>query len=230
MVLVEGVNADGVTVDEDNFDVVAGDGSATSAAADQAIAAIQGTRESAAEGGYRLTSTGVTWTAPAQAAALRDALGSDVVGPIMLVSPLLAAAALAQTVGAALRYAHTAWPAGQRWRRRTHHCSRRRPPPWRTHRIRARASWIPTQWRRFTSTFPATPTSALRPLPTALCRKRTTGSARTCPGHWFRRVARWPPPSSSALSHWRFHLWPMSDRRLVSGLTQAAAWRRYCYR
>jgi hypothetical protein len=108
MVLVEGVNADGVTLDEDNFDVVAGDGSATPAAADQAIVAIQGTRESAAEGGYRLTSTGVTWTAPAQAAALRDALGSDVVGPIMLVSPLLAAAALAQTVGAALGYANTA--------------------------------------------------------------------------------------------------------------------------
>ena len=79
----------------------------------QAIAAIQGTRESAAEGGYRLTSTGVTWTAPAQAAALRDALGSNVVGPIMLVSPLLAAAALAQTVGAALGYAHTALLFGE---------------------------------------------------------------------------------------------------------------------
>ena len=108
MVLIEGVNADGVTVEEDNFDVVAGDGPATSAAADQAIAAIQGTRESAGQAGHALISTGVTCTESGEAAALRDALESGAVGAIMLVSPLLAAAALAQTVGVALEYTRTA--------------------------------------------------------------------------------------------------------------------------
>ncbi len=62
MVLIEGQNADGVTVEEDNFEVVAGEDPATSGAADQVIGAIVGTREGAAEGGYQLASTGVTWT------------------------------------------------------------------------------------------------------------------------------------------------------------------------
>ncbi|MEB3984417.1 hypothetical protein OQ968_24530, partial [Mycobacterium sp. 663a-19] len=107
MVLIEGQNADGVTVEEDTFEVVAGQGSA-SGAADQVIGAIVGTREAAAEGGYRLASTGVTWTDPAEAAGLRDALARCDIGGVMLVSPLLAAAALAQTVGAAIDYEHIA--------------------------------------------------------------------------------------------------------------------------
>ncbi|MGH3554174.1 MAG: DUF7159 family protein, partial [Mycobacterium sp.] len=60
MVLVEGENADGATVDEDGFEVAAAedaDNPTTPSAPDQVIAAIMGTRESAAEGGYRLTST-----------------------------------------------------------------------------------------------------------------------------------------------------------------------------
>ncbi|MDT5351923.1 MAG: hypothetical protein QOJ56_455, partial [Mycobacterium sp.] len=44
MVLVEGENADGVTVEEDNFEVVSADGAATSGAPEQVIAAILGTR------------------------------------------------------------------------------------------------------------------------------------------------------------------------------------------
>lgn len=108
MLLIEGENADGLTVDEDNFDVAADDESATSTAADQLIAAIRGTRESAIQAGHVLMSTGVTWTEPADAAALRDALGSGEVGQVMLVSPLLAAAVLAQTVGGAMGYAYTA--------------------------------------------------------------------------------------------------------------------------
>jgi hypothetical protein len=108
MLLVEGENADGLTVDEDTFDVAADDEAATSAAADQLIAAIQGTRESAIQAGHALMSTGVTWTEPAEAAALRDAFGSGQVGQVMLVSPLLAAAVLAQTVGGAMGYAYTA--------------------------------------------------------------------------------------------------------------------------
>ena len=78
------------------------------AAADRVVAAILGTREGAAEGGYQLTSTGVTWTDPIEAAALRDALATHKVENVMLVSAFLAAAALAQAVGNGINYAHTA--------------------------------------------------------------------------------------------------------------------------
>jgi hypothetical protein len=108
IVLVEGENADGVTVEEDNFDVVAADDAATSGAPQQVIAAILGTREGAAEGGYRLVSTGVTWTEPTEIGALRDALAFCEMRSVMLVSPLLAAAALTQTVGDAMDYEYTA--------------------------------------------------------------------------------------------------------------------------
>ncbi len=108
MVLVEGENADGLTVDEDNFDVADADAPATLSAPDQVIAAILGTREGATEAGYALTSTGVTWTDPADAAALAAALAARKVENVMLVSAFLAAAALAQTVGCAIGYQHTA--------------------------------------------------------------------------------------------------------------------------
>lgn len=108
MVLVEGENGDGATVDEDNFDITADQDTAPVSAADQVISAIFGTREGAAEGGYQLTSTGVTWTDPIAAAALRDALAAHKVENVMLVSAFLAAAALAQAVGNATNYAHTA--------------------------------------------------------------------------------------------------------------------------
>jgi hypothetical protein len=108
MVLIEGQNADGVTVEQDTFGVAAGANSATSGEADQVIGAIVGTREGAAEGGYRLASTGVTWTDPAGVSGVRDALARCDVGSVMLVSPLLAAAALAQTVGQAIDYEHIA--------------------------------------------------------------------------------------------------------------------------
>lgn len=108
LVLIEGENADGVTVEEDSFDVAADEDSATSATAAQVVAAIIGTREGAAEGGYHLTSAGVTWTDPAGVGALRDQLAAREVGSVMLVSPLLAAAALTQTVGFALGYQHIA--------------------------------------------------------------------------------------------------------------------------
>jgi hypothetical protein len=108
MVLVEGENGDGATVEEDNFDVAADDDMATVAAADQVVSAILGTREGAAEGGYQLASTGVTFTDPLDAAALRDALAAHKVENVMLVSAFLAAAALAQAVGSQTNYAHTA--------------------------------------------------------------------------------------------------------------------------
>ncbi|MGA8548198.1 MAG: hypothetical protein WB785_23475, partial [Mycobacterium sp.] len=107
MVLVEGENADGVTVEADEFAVAFASGSATTAPA-QVIAAILGTRESATEGGYRLMSTGVTWTEPTDVAVLQDELAAWQIGGVMLVSPLLAAAALTQTVGQAMGYEYTA--------------------------------------------------------------------------------------------------------------------------
>ena len=108
MVLVEGQNGDGATVDEDNFDVPAQDDAATLNAADQVVSAILGTREGATEGGYQLASTGVTFTDPIEAAALRDALAAHKVENVMLVSAFLAAAALAQAVGNQTNYAQTA--------------------------------------------------------------------------------------------------------------------------
>jgi hypothetical protein len=106
MVLVEGENADGVTVDQDDFDVTCDTSPVTAPA--QVISAILGTREGAAEGGYQLLSSGVTFTNPIEAAALRDALISYKIENVMLVSAFMAAAALAQAVGDATDYARTA--------------------------------------------------------------------------------------------------------------------------
>ncbi|WP_205876048.1 DUF7159 family protein [Mycobacterium camsae] len=109
LVLIEGANADGATVEEESIDVAAqGGADSDDAATDRVIAALVGTREGAIEGGYELSSTGVTWTDPAEVAALRLELAARDVGGVMLVSPLLAAAALAQNVGAALDYEHIA--------------------------------------------------------------------------------------------------------------------------
>jgi hypothetical protein len=110
MVLVQGKNGDGATVDQDGFPVAAaadtGNGS-TPTAANQAMAAILGTREGATQEGYRLASTGVTCADPVEADALRDALAAHRVENIMLVSAFLAAAALAQSFGNTIGYAHT---------------------------------------------------------------------------------------------------------------------------
>ncbi len=108
MLLVEGENADGVTVEDNQFSFAAADDAATLSAADQVISAILGTREGATEAGHALTSTGVTWTDPVDAAALRDALATRKVENVMLVSSFMAAAALAQTVGCTVGDSHTA--------------------------------------------------------------------------------------------------------------------------
>jgi putative ABC transport system ATP-binding protein len=108
MVLVEGENADGVTVNQDNFDLTTNGDAPTITAPGQVISAILGTRENAADGGYQLKSTGVTWADPAEAAALREGLAARKIDNVMLVSAFLAAAALAQAVGKATNYARTA--------------------------------------------------------------------------------------------------------------------------
>jgi uncharacterized membrane protein YgcG len=108
MVLVEGAQADGVTVDHDVFDINAVDGSATPSAAEQVVAAVLGTQESAAAGGHHLKAVGVAWSDHAEAAALRDALTARGIEDVMLVSEGHAAASLAQAVGRAVGYATTA--------------------------------------------------------------------------------------------------------------------------
>ncbi|HTX64691.1 MAG TPA: hypothetical protein VMD31_02895 [Opitutaceae bacterium] len=102
MVLVEGEGAGGVTVDQADFHVPGG------TAADHVIEAIVGTRESAAESGYQVRSSGVTWTDQTAAAALRKALAERKIENVMLVSAFVAAAALAQAVGSATNCARTA--------------------------------------------------------------------------------------------------------------------------
>ena len=84
------------------------DDAATLSAADQVISAILGTREGATEAGHALTSTGVTWTDPVDAAALHEALATRKIENVMLVSAFMAAAALAQTVGNTVGDHHTA--------------------------------------------------------------------------------------------------------------------------
>ncbi len=106
MVLIEGEAAGGVTVDQDGFDVAGHE--TPGAAANHVVAAILGTRESAAEGGYRLKSSGVSWTDPVKAAALRDVLATRKIENVMLVSAVMAAAALAQAMGSATNWARTA--------------------------------------------------------------------------------------------------------------------------
>lgn len=103
LVAIEGQNADGVTVEQEEFAVGAA-GNSAAGAVDQVIDAIIGSREGVLEGGHRLTSTGVTWSDPAGVGALREAIATHELGGVMLVAPLLAAAALAQTVGYALGY------------------------------------------------------------------------------------------------------------------------------
>src|SRR5437868_6730987 len=108
MVLLEGENAEGATVEEDEFDVPAADDAPTISASDRVIAAILGTREGAVDAGLELSSIGVTWTDQVEAAALRDALTAHKLENVMLVSTFLAATSLGQFVGGAMGYERTA--------------------------------------------------------------------------------------------------------------------------
>jgi len=83
------------------------DGSATSRAPDEVIAAVLGTQEGAIAAGHHLVSTGVTWTDRAEAALLREALVARGIEGVLLVSELHAAAALAQAIGRAVGYDKT---------------------------------------------------------------------------------------------------------------------------
>lgn len=102
MVLVEGADATGVTIDH-HCDTLG-----TGTAADQVVAGILGTRDSAAEGAHRIASIGVAWTDRAAAAELTRALRANDIDEVILVSELHAASALAQAIGQALGCERTA--------------------------------------------------------------------------------------------------------------------------
>jgi len=104
MVLVEGEKADGPSLDHDVFDIAVTGAAATFAAPRQVVDAILGTRESALEGGHRLTSIGVAWTDHAAAGRLRALLRSHRIDDVVLVSELHAAGALAQAIGQTVGY------------------------------------------------------------------------------------------------------------------------------
>jgi hypothetical protein len=108
MVLLQGENADGTTVDENEFAVTADDDSPTVSASDRVIAAIVATREDAASAGLELSAVGVACTDQLEAAALRDALTAHKMENVLLVSAFLAATALTQSVGGAMGYERTA--------------------------------------------------------------------------------------------------------------------------
>ncbi len=108
MVMLQGENADGATVDENEFAVTAADDSPTVSASDRVVAAILGTREDAVSAGLELSSVGVACTDQLEAAAVRDALAAHKIENVMLVSAFLAATALTQFVGGAMGYERTA--------------------------------------------------------------------------------------------------------------------------
>jgi hypothetical protein len=76
--------------------------------ADQVIAAILGTRESAVASGHHLKSIGVAWTDHAAAARLSQILRAHGIDDVVLVSELHAASALAQAIGETIGYERTA--------------------------------------------------------------------------------------------------------------------------
>lgn len=108
MVMLQGENADGPTIDENEFPITVADDSPTVSAADRVITAIECTRADAAGAGLELDSIGVACTDQLEAAVLRDALAAHKIENVMLVSAFVAAAALTQSVGAAMGYERTA--------------------------------------------------------------------------------------------------------------------------
>ena len=104
MVLVEGHKADGVTVEEREFQVDVGRGSAT----DHLVAVIQDVQDAAVAAGNRVMSIGVTWTDESDAGRLDEALADCNAGIITLSSPFIAATTLAQAVAQAINSEHMA--------------------------------------------------------------------------------------------------------------------------
>ncbi len=89
LVLVEGQDADGVTMDGDGFEVLAGGASSALRTSEQAAAAVLRTEALAADRGHRVHSIGVTWSddADTEASLLLKSLsdsGFDNIVPVRL--------------------------------------------------------------------------------------------------------------------------------------------------
>ncbi|WP_353356342.1 hypothetical protein [Mycobacterium sp.] len=104
MVLVNGVKADGLTLESEVFDTTAEGGAPPSNASELVSAAILGTQQSALASDHHVIVTGVTWSDPNEAVVLRESLTAQGVEDVTLVPELRAAAALAQCVGQAVGY------------------------------------------------------------------------------------------------------------------------------
>jgi len=108
VVLVQGEKADGATLKEDTVEITSDGDAPTVTAPDRVISAILSIRDNAAQDSYRVTSTGVTWADPAEAAALREGLAVRKIENVVLLPAFSCAVALAQAVGRATDCAHTA--------------------------------------------------------------------------------------------------------------------------
>jgi hypothetical protein len=108
IVLLQGENADGATVDEKEFTGHTAEDSPTVSTSDRALAAILATRNDAAAAGLELSAVGVAYTDQLDAAALRAVLAAREVENVMLVSAFTAATALTQFLGGAIGYERTA--------------------------------------------------------------------------------------------------------------------------
>ena len=108
IVLLQGENADGATVDEKEFTGSTAEDSPTVSASDRALAAILATRNDAAAAGLELSAVGVAYTDQLDAAALRAVLAARELENVMLVSAFTAATALTQFLGGAMGYERTA--------------------------------------------------------------------------------------------------------------------------
>ncbi len=108
IVLLQGENADGATVDEKEFTGRTAEDSPTVSASDRALAAILATRNDAAAAGLELSAVGVAYTDQLDAAALRAVLAARELENVMLVSAFTAATALTQFLGGAIGYERTA--------------------------------------------------------------------------------------------------------------------------
>ena len=100
MVLVEGQNADGVTIEERQVAVDDALGSAT----DHLVTTVRDVRAAAAAGGNRVSSIGVTWTDGLGACVVSEALAACDADNVTPISPFVAATTLAQAVAVAMGY------------------------------------------------------------------------------------------------------------------------------
>ncbi|WKG00929.1 hypothetical protein [Mycolicibacterium sp. HK-90] len=109
LVLVEGCEADGATVDHDAFDIRGHASSGTGEICDQVVAAIRRTEQVAAERGRRLTMIGVTWSsgAGAEATMLLDKLADAAIAEAVPVRLRQATDALARRVAGIVGFGTT---------------------------------------------------------------------------------------------------------------------------